>query len=597
MGARPIALGNYLCFGEPKAERMAQLVDGVVRGISGYGNCVGVPNITGQTEFHTSYDKNILVNAFALGYFGPNDRVVTSAARGPGNWVVYVGAKTGRDGVHGASMASESFDKDSEAKRPTVQIGDPFYEKLLIESCLEVIQSGLIEAIQDMGAAGLTSSSFEMAAKGGVGLHLELDRVPLRDPTMGPEEILLSESQERMLLICKPERFAEIAGVFEKWGLEVCRIGVVESGGRIRLTWRGELLTDIDPRLVVDQAPVYERPYSPWDHPHLKRGAPEVAEPPADLSAWASDVRWTSRRWIYEQYDQRVQVRTVRDCSDPIGVLRLPSGRGLGIVLGCDPHLMRVDAAVGGADSVYRPALTLAAFGFRPLAATDCLNFGNPEKPQVMSEFVAAVESMNSVCRALDVPIISGNVSFYNETMGKNITPTPATGLVGLRDSIENLPASRFAQLGSKVLLLSAPWATTGGLMSEEQGFWWENRNAPVNELLNALLMIHERVRAVRIVGKMGVAGALARLSTISVGVRAERPPRGWLRETLYSVVLEVAADEVSGLRSCLPAGLELVEFGETIGEHIQLAEARWSLREFHASYEAGWSKAFAELA
>lgn len=251
MGARPMALANYLCFGEPKAERMTELVRGVVGGIGGYGNCVGVPTLTGQTNFHESYNGNILVNAMAVGLFQEGDPICLSQATGVGNWVVYVGAKTGRDGVHGASMASESFDEDSESKRPTVQIGDPFYEKLLIESCLEVMKEGLVEAIQDMGAAGLTSSSFEMADKGNVGLTLNLDSVPLRDPTMTPEDILLSESQERMLLICKPEKFADIRAIFEKWGLDACAIGEVIADPVIRLMWRGETLSEMSPKMAL----------------------------------------------------------------------------------------------------------------------------------------------------------------------------------------------------------------------------------------------------------------------------------------------------------------------------------------------------------
>ncbi|MCX7977686.1 MAG: AIR synthase-related protein, partial [Bdellovibrionaceae bacterium] len=264
MGARPIALADYLCFGQPNAARMSILVDGVVRGISGYGNCVGVPTITGSTEFDSSYNNNILVNAMAVGLLRSRDRVAFSAASGPGNWVVYVGAKTGKDGIHGASMASESFDGDSAAKKPNVQVGDPFYEKLLIESCLEALRLDLVVSMQDMGAAGLTSSSFEMAAKGGGGFDLHLDKVPLRSLDMGPEEILLSESQERMLLVCEPAKFADLARVFNRWGLEVVKIGEVRAEKNMRLWWKGELLTEIDPSLLVQKAPRYERPWRPW---------------------------------------------------------------------------------------------------------------------------------------------------------------------------------------------------------------------------------------------------------------------------------------------------------------------------------------------
>ncbi|MGE0528935.1 MAG: phosphoribosylformylglycinamidine synthase subunit PurL, partial [Bdellovibrionales bacterium] len=297
MGARPIALANYLCFGEPGAPRMSSLVEGVVSGIAGYGNCVGVPTITGQTEFHSSYNTNILVNALALGLFRGDDPVVTSSARGPGNWVVYVGAKTGRDGVHGASMASESFAEDSATKRPTVQIGDPFFEKLLIESCLEVMRKDLVVAIQDMGAAGLTSSSFEMAAKGGVGLRLELDKVPLRDTSVGPEEILLSESQERMLLVCEPKKFQAIQDVFHHWGLDACVLGEVTAGPEVELWWKGERLCRIDPKLLTENAPLYDRPYTLWEPKYKVRSVSESPVLPLEKSL--SSIQGTSRSWIY----------------------------------------------------------------------------------------------------------------------------------------------------------------------------------------------------------------------------------------------------------------------------------------------------------
>lgn len=296
MGARPIALANYLCFGRPSAERMSSLVDGVVAGISGYGNCVGVPTVTGQTEFHESYDNNILVNALALGLFVEGDPIVTSNARGVGNLVVYVGAKTGRDGVHGASMASEAFGADSASKRPTVQIGDPFFEKLLIESCLEVMQKQLVVAIQDMGAAGLTSSSFEMAAKGGVGLRLNLDQVPLRDSSVGPEEILLSESQERMLLVCEPKRLETIQEVFHRWGLDASVLGEVTKGPEIELLWKGEPICKIDLKLLTDHAPMYERAYEAWS-PRRKRET--VNAKPVALETSLTSAEGTTRRWIF----------------------------------------------------------------------------------------------------------------------------------------------------------------------------------------------------------------------------------------------------------------------------------------------------------
>ncbi|HRO67469.1 MAG TPA: phosphoribosylformylglycinamidine synthase subunit PurL, partial [Pseudobdellovibrionaceae bacterium] len=315
MGARPIALADYLCFGEPKAERMKTLVDGVVAGISGYGNCVGVPTVTGNTEFDPTYNRNILVNAMAVGLFQKDDPIALSKAKGPGNWVVYVGAKTGKDGVHGASMASESFDENSEAKKPNVQIGDPFYEKLLIEACLEILKDDLVVAMQDMGAAGLTSSSFEMSSKGGVGMTMNLDQVPIRDSSITPEEILLSESQERMLLVCEPEKFEAIRSVFARWGLEATHIGQIDEKRQVTLRWKNETLCQIDPDLLVENAPRYDRPYQSWTPKRktAKLDLPSKFSSAKSVAALFDDVRMGSKEWIYRQYDQRVGLRTARD--------------------------------------------------------------------------------------------------------------------------------------------------------------------------------------------------------------------------------------------------------------------------------------------
>jgi phosphoribosylformylglycinamidine synthase len=551
MGARPIALADYLCFGDPGANRMSALVDGVVRGISGYGNCVGVPTITGQTEFHSSYDKNILVNAFALGLFEEGDPVVTSAVRGVGNWVVYVGAKTGRDGVHGASMASESFAKDSASKRPTVQIGDPFFEKLLIESCLEVMAKDLVVSIQDMGAAGLTSSSFEMAAKGNVGLKMHLDQVPLRDPTMGPEEILLSESQERMLLICEPSKFQDLEKVFTRWGLDAKKVGEVTKGPEVELYWHGEKIAAVKPQLLTDEAPMYERPYSAWIEKNKVKQASMIDSLTfqSELKRVLTSPQGGSRDWIYRQYDQRVGGRTMRDAEDSVAVVRLRSDRALGIVLGCRPQLMRMDAKVGAADAIFHPALELAAKGFEPLAVTDCLNFGNPEKPEIMSEFVASVEGISRACEALDTPVISGNVSFYNETLGQNITSTPATGLVGLKDSLKGIPKATFQQADDIIYLWRREQVFHTGQMGEDKS-GTSHWSGDIDEKLMAdwIKSVREAVNAVpltatRVVGKYGLAYALSRLATDELGFRVRMgdwvvKPADWFLERLYEVIL-----------------------------------------------------------
>lgn len=442
MGARPIALADYLCFGAAEAPRMKTLMKQVVRGISYYGNCVGVPTTTGATYSSSDYDRNILVNAFALGLFDRDHKITISKAQGPGNLVVYVGAQTGSDGVHGASMASESFGEDMETKRPTVQIGDPFYEKLLIEACLEILSQDLVVAMQDMGAAGLTSSSFEMASRGQVGLKLHLDQVPLRDSRLGPEEILLSESQERMLLICEPSKLAAIQKVFSRWGLESTPIGHVTEGRDVELLWKNETLTKINPDLLVEKAPQYERPYSALKIQNQFQAPLEYA-------------RVDSKKWIYRQYDQRVGLRTVREAGHQTSLILLESGRSLSVALGCRPWLMKQDPVLGAYDSIFEPALKMMIQGAWPVAITDCLNFGNPEKPQIMSEFVASVEAIAHSAKLWDAPVISGNVSFYNETEEKNIPSTPATGVVGLKGKASPVVYDEFKTEGLDVVLIT----------------------------------------------------------------------------------------------------------------------------------------------
>jgi phosphoribosylformylglycinamidine synthase len=615
MGARPIALANYLCFGDPAAPRMSSLVEGVVSGIAGYGNCVGVPTVTGQTEFDPTYNNNILVNALALGLFVEGEPVVTSPARGVGNLVVYVGAKTGRDGVHGASMASESFGADSASKRPTVQIGDPFYEKLLIESCLEVMQRNLVVAIQDMGAAGLTSSSFEMAAKGGVGLKLHLDRVPLRDSSLGPEEILLSESQERMLLICEPKNLEPVKEVFERWGLDIQVLGEVVKSPEIELLWKNEVICKIDPKILTDHAPMYERVYSAWKPKHKVNALAEGRS--VSVLDQLETPQGMSRRWIYQQYDQRVGAKTVRDCDDSVAVIRLPtSGRGLGLVLGCRPSVMRMDAQIGGYDAAFYPALELSAKGFEPLALTDCLNFGNPERPEIMSEFVASVEALAEASRLLDSPVISGNVSFYNESkaspvpsaVGTNITSTPSTGMVGLRGDIEAIPQSKFARAGSEVVLWRMPGVNyelntrgqilefTGELNPEKISKWLGSVRAFV-------LVQRAKIQASRACGKFGLGYTLARMCTESLGadVHIGTWAEGitpWNRETLYEMILvgEIGLSELVSTEA-KKSGSQSWKLGLVTQGPLKLDGQSFDFADINGAYVNGWRKHFAQLA
>ena len=437
MGARPIANLNALRFGAPDAPRMTRIIDGVVRGIGGYGNCVGVPTVGGEVNFHPAYNGNPLVNAMTVG-IAPADRIFLSAAAGIGNPVVYVGSKTGRDGIHGATMASAEFSADAEEKRPTVQIGDPFVEKLLIEACLELMATDMIVAIQDMGAAGLTSSSVEMAGKGGVGIALVLDNVPQREAGMTAYEMMLSESQERMLMILKPGREPEAEAIFRKWDLDFAVIGHLTDTGRIVITHRGVVEADIPLAPLESEAPLYRRPTAETPkQPVLD--ARDIADPvgtEAALQTLLGSLDLCSRRWIWDQYDSTVGGQTVqRPGGADAAVVKLEGlKRALAMTTDCTPRYCLADPEEGGRQAVAEAWRNLTAVGARPLAITDNMNFGNPEKPEIMGQFAAAVRGMASACTALDFPVVSGNVSLYNETRGRAILPTPAIGGVGVLD-------------------------------------------------------------------------------------------------------------------------------------------------------------------
>jgi phosphoribosylformylglycinamidine synthase subunit PurL len=433
MGARPIALLNSLRFGSPDHPLTRHLVSGVVAGIGGYGNCVGVPTVGGECQFHPSYNGNILVNAMCVG-LARADRIFYSAAAGPGNLVIYVGAKTGRDGIHGATMASAEFSEDAAEKRPTVQVGDPFTEKLLIEACLELMQGDAIVAIQDMGAAGLTSSSVEMAGKGGLGIELELDRVPVREAGMSPYEIMLSESQERMLMILAPGRENEARRVFEKWELDFAVIGRVAETGRLVLRMHGETAADIPVGPLVTEAPLYERPWTRRDPPpDIDPAGLPARDPIACLKRLVACPDLASKRWVWEQYDHLVQGNTVKRPGGDAAVVRInDAGKALALATDATPRYCRADPVRGGAQAVAESWRNLTAVGALPLALTDNMNFGNPEKPEIMGEFAGAVEGMRAACLALDYPVVSGNVSLYNETSGNAIWPAPVIGGVGL---------------------------------------------------------------------------------------------------------------------------------------------------------------------
>lgn len=459
MGARPVANLNALRFGSPETPRTRQIIDGVVRGIGGYGNCVGVPTVGGEINFHPAYDGNPLVNAMTVG-IARKDRIFLSAAAGIGNPVVYVGSRTGRDGIHGATMSSAEFDEHALAKRPTVQVGDPFIEKLLIEACLELMATDAIVAIQDMGAAGLTSSSVEMAGKGGVGIELDLDAVPQREPGMTAYEMMLSESQERMLMVLKPDRTEIARKIFEKWELDFAIIGHLTDTGHIVVKHKGQVEADIPLDPLAEQAPIYDRPAATPVVP----GPVEDIHAPLSLDAMllklVGSPDLASRAWVWNQYDSTVGGQTVRrpGAADAAIVKIEDTSLGLALTTDCTPRYCQADPKTGGAQAVAEAWRNITATGARPLAVTDNLNFGNPEKPEIMGQFVAAIEGMGEACRVLDFPVVSGNVSLYNETRQPDgstraILPTPAIGALGVLEDVTKAVGLGMAETSDLVLV------------------------------------------------------------------------------------------------------------------------------------------------
>jgi phosphoribosylformylglycinamidine synthase len=444
MGARPIANLNALRFGSPENPITRRIVDGVVRGIGGYGNCVGVPTVGGEINFHPAYDGNPLVNAMTVG-IARQDRIFLSAAAGVGNPVVYVGSRTGRDGIHGATMSSAEFDEDALSKRPTVQVGDPFIEKLLIEACLELMATDAIVAIQDMGAAGLTSSAVEMAGKGGVGIELDLDAVPQREPNMTAYEMMLSESQERMLMVLRPDRTELARQIFEKWELDFAIIGHLTETGHIVIKHKGQLEADIPLEPLADEAPVYDRPSIAPEKPAELGSVHAPLSLDAMLLQLVASPDLASRAWVWNQYDSTVGGQTVRrpGAADAAIVKVEDTQLGLALTTDCTPRYCQADPRTGGAQAVAEAWRNITATGARPLAVTDNLNFGNPEKPEIMGQFIAALEGMGEACKVLDFPIVSGNVSLYNETRMPDgttqaILPTPAIGGLGVLDDVSS---------------------------------------------------------------------------------------------------------------------------------------------------------------
>ncbi len=612
MGARPIACLDSLHFGRLDAPRMRGLVDGVVRGIGDYGNCVGIPTVGGATQFHSCYDGNILVNAFALGV-ARRDRLFRAKATGEGNPVLYAGSRTGRDGIHGATMASDSFDAASEHKRPTVQVGDPFTEKVLLEATLEAMRTGGLIAVQDMGAAGLTSSTFEMAARGGTGLRLDLERVPLREAGLTPYEMMLSESQERMVLVAQRGREEEVARVFRKWGLEVETIGEITSTGRAELRHHGRVFADIPITPVTEEAPLYRRPAEPPADLARRQAPPEVPPPPGGvgdcLKRLMASVELGSKEWIWRQYDHTVRAATVRGPGSDAAVLRL-HGTPSALALTTDVNSVycALDPRSGGRQAIAAAVRNLACVGAEPIGVTDCLNFGDPEIPEVSWQLREAVRGLAEACRAFEVPVVSGNVSLYNDTQGRSIHPTPTVAMVGLIETLGALPSSSFERPGDRLLLLGKDFAEFGGstylrlLFDVEQGMPPHVDLEAEVRLARALrdLVRSGLVSMVHDLARGGLGAALARCSFgrgIGCEVRWEQEPARLFSESQARALLAVAPAEADRVgRQLEKAGVPFEDLGAVGGDCLRIGvagdRAEISVADLNRSWAAALPRA-----
>jgi phosphoribosylformylglycinamidine synthase len=590
MGARPIANLNALRFGDPSHPKTRQLVAGVVHGIGSYGNCMGVPTVGGETNFHKGYNGNILVNAMTVG-IAKTDRIFYSAAAGVGNPVVYVGSKTGRDGIRGAVMASGSFEGDSQAKRPTVQVGDPFVEKLLLEACLELMDQDVIIAIQDMGAAGLTSSSVEMAAKGGVGIEIDLDKVPQREPGMTAYELMLSESQERMLIILKPGSEALAAAIFHKWELDFAVIGTLTATGRLVIKRHGAVKADLPVDPLVDEAPKYDRPSIPPVKPDAL--APDAYPLPKDVAATLLKLLGcpdlASKKWIWEQYDSLVRGDTVRGPgAADAAIVRVSEGLGasnkaLAMTSDCTPRYCAADPYEGGKQAIAEAWRNLIAVGAKPLAVTDNLNFGNPEKPAVMGQLIGCIEGLAEACRALSFPVISGNVSLYNETDGDSIPPTPTIGGVGLITDLAKAVGLGLKNAGETLVLIGKPRGHLGQSLYLREIHGVEAGPAPFVDL--ALERQHGAfvlaaiesglVSACHDLSDGGLLVALAEMvmaGSIGASVKTDISAGALFGEDQAGYIIATAQPEVL-LQQAQKAGVAAQVLGQTGGDRLIVAD------------------------
>ena len=591
MGARPIACLDALFFGTPSQPRTRHLVSGVVAGIGGYGNSFGVPTVGGSMCFHTRYDGNCLVNAMAVG-LAQKSRIFYSAASGVGMPIVYLGSKTGRDGIHGATMASAEFGGDSEEKRPTVQVGDPFAEKLLLEACLEIMAADCVIAIQDMGAAGLTCSAVEMGAKGDLGVTLDLDRVPCRETGMSAYEMMLSESQERMLMVLRPEKEKEAESIFRKWGLDFAVVGETNPSQRFVVRHGNKVMADLPIKELGDQAPVYRRPHIETPKAPVLKPAditPPVATADALLRLLGSpDI--CSKRWVWEQYDHVILGNTVQRPGGDAAVVRINEGpKALALTVDVTPRYCEADPVEGGKQAVAEAWRNLTAVGARPLAVTDNLNFGNPERPEIMGQLIGCIDGIAQACAALDFPVVSGNVSLYNETNGRSVLPTPTIGAVGLIEDLARSATLAFKAVDEAVLLIGETVGWLGqSLYLREVCEREEGAPPPVNlevERRNGdhvRALIGERVAtAVHDVSDGGVLVALAEMAMASgIGVELDRAPLAahafWFGEDqaryIVTVPAAVAEKVMARLRA---AGVMVRQLGLTGGDALILEGER----------------------
>jgi len=614
MGARPVANMNSLRFGnivnkDDSAKYQRHLVRGVVAGIGDYGNCMGVPTIGGETSFDECYDGNILVNAFALGVCKQED-IFLGIAEGVGNPVIYVGSKTGRDGLGGAVMSSDSFTEESKSLRPTVQVGDPFAEKLLLEACLELFKHDYIIGIQDMGAAGLTSSSFEMAGKSGSGMIMHLDRVPAREENMTPYDFMLSESQERMLICAKAGFEDKIVEIFHKWELDAVVIGEVTDTGDMELMWNGELAGIVPVQPVSEQAPILDRPIlKPAYIDEIKNVCIDDFDKLDNQSAFEAlvgNVEVVDKAWIYEQYDSMVQTNTMQHPGklDASMIRVKENGVGLTMSADCNPRYCYIDPEAGAAIAVAESGRNCAVKGSRPLAVTDCLNFGNPEKPETMWQFAQACEGIKKACKALNTPVVSGNVSLYNETNGKGVYPTPAIAMVGKIDHPEKAVGSYFVQEGSHVILIGDTHSEFGGSLYMKALLGKVEGSAPELDMDTELRLWdfleeavhHGLINAAKDVSSGGIAIALAKMSAVSgLGVNvniALDDPRDIFSESQSRVLIEVTSEALMSIKSMAKKyELSFKKVGFVGGDKVAVNDVSMDLNTLKDVYFSNFEK------